>query len=359
MSANICVNLRMKKKGQAMLYILITILVLLILAVLGLLAWQIRQNLAAREDLIRQNAAVGLLQQQLEAIREGQTRHTETLEKSLHSGQQDLSQHLRTSLETLNKLQNQIGQLQGQSTQMLQVGADVRSLQDILKSPKLRGQLGEQSLSRLLGEILPAASFKTQHAFKNGKIVDAIVHMPDYAVCVDAKFPLPAFERMINAPTDDERSRLRRSFHSDVSKHIDKIAADYVNCAEGTLDFALMYIPAENVYYETVIQMNGDKTDLLRYALDKKVIPVSPNLLYVYLMTVVMGLNGLQIEKQAEQIRENLKKIAAGFEAFSSNFEVLGKHLRNAQNQYDEANTKLNKVTTQLDQIGEGMKDED
>jgi len=334
-----------------MLYVLITILVLLILAVLALLTWQIRQNLAAREDLIRQTAAVNLLQQQLEAIREGQTRHTETLEKSLQSGQQDLSQHLRTSHETLARLHVQIGQLQGHSTQMLQLGSDVRSLQDILKSPKLRGQLGEQSLERLLGEILPAASFKTQHAFKNGKIVDAIVHMPDYAVCVDAKFPLPAFERMISAPTDDERTRLRRGFQADVSKHIDKIAADYVNCAEGTLDFALMYIPAENVYYETVIQMNGDKTDLLRYALDKKVIPVSPNLLYAYLMTVVMGLHGLQIEKQAAQIAQNLKKINAAFQTFTANFDILGKHLRNAQTQYEEANSKLNKVTTQLDQI--------
>ncbi len=334
-----------------MLTATITVLIVLILAVLGLLVWQIRQNLAAREDFIRQTAAVNLLQQQLEAIRQSQSKHTETLEKSLQTGQQDLSQHLRTSHETLNKLQNQIGQLQGQSTQMLQLGADVRSLQDILKSPKLRGQLGEQSLERLLGEILPAASFKTQHTFKNGRIVDALVNMPDYAVCVDAKFPLPAFERMISAPTEDERTRLRRAFQADVTKHIDKIAADYVNCAEGTLDFALMYIPAENVYYETVIQMNGDKTDLLRYALDKKVIPVSPNLLYAYLMTVVMGLHGLKIEKQAEQIRENLKKIAAAFETFAANFDILGKHLRNAQSQYDEANTKLNKLTTHLDQI--------
>jgi len=335
-----------------MLPVLITVLLLLILAVLALLAWQIRQNLAAREDLVRQTSAVSLLQQQLEAIREGQSKHTETLEKSLQSGRQDLSQHLRTSHETLARLQNQIGQLQGQSTQMLQLGADVRSLQDILKSPKLRGQLGEQSLERLLGEILPAASFKTQHAFRNGKIVDALVHMPDYAVCVDAKFPLPAFERMLAAPTEDERARLRRAFQADVGRHIDKIAADYVNCAEGTLDFALMYIPAENVYYETVIRCNGDKTDLLRYALDKKVIPVSPNLLYAYLMTVVMGLNGLKIEKQAARIAQNLKQINAGLQTFTATFDLLGKHLRNAQTQYEEANTRLNKVTTRLDQIG-------
>ena len=112
-----------------------------------------------------------------------------------------------------------------------------------------------------------------------------------------------------------------------------------------------MYIPAENVYYETVIKYDSDKVDILNYALAKKVIPISPNLLYAYLMTIVMGLHGLQIEAQAAQIRQNLRKILSSYDAFCSNWDVLGKHLRNAQSQYDEAQSKLNKFTLQLDQI--------
>lgn len=308
-------------------------------------------NTAAKEEMVRQSTSIGLLQGQLEFIREGQTRHSETLEKNLQAGQQNLTQHLRTSHETLTKLHTQIGQLQGASTRIVELGADVRSLQDILKSPKLRGQIGEQSLERLLAEILPAGSFDTQHVFSNGKVVDALVMMPDYSVPVDAKFPLPTFEKMLKSDNDEERAKMRRTFQSDVVKHIDKISTSYINPAEGTLDFALMYIPAENVYYETIIKYNDDKTDILKHALDKKVIPVSPNLLYAYLMTIVMGLHGLQIEKQAGQIRENLKKIASGFETFSANFDVLGKHLRNAQNQYDEGQAKLNKFTMELNQI--------
>ena len=337
-----------------MLITLVVIVIALVLGLLVLVGLLVKNNLAAHEEMIRQSTAVGLLQQQLEAIREGQTKHGETLAKNLQTGQQSLTQHLEKSHETLNKLHTQIGQLQGASSRMLQLGADVRSLQDILKAPKLRGQLGEQSLERLLGEILPAGSFEMQHAFASGKIVDALVKMPDYSVPVDAKFPLPSFERMINSETDDEKARQRRAFLSDVKNRIDEIAAGYINPAEGTLDFALMYIPAENVYYETVIKYAQDKTDILKYALDKKVIPVSPNLLYAYLMTIVMGLHGLQIEKQAAQIRENLKKISAGFETFTANWDVLGKHLRNAQNQYDEGQSKLNKFTIQLDQIQTG-----
>ena len=340
-----------------MLTALIIIVIALVLALLVLVGLLVKNNFAAHEEMVRQSTAVGLLQQQLEAIRQSQTSHGETLAKNLQTGQQSLTQHLEKSQDTLTKLHNQIGQLQGASNRMLQLGADVRSLQDILKAPKLRGQLGEQSLERLLGEILPAGSFEMQHAFASGKVVDALVKMPDYSVPVDAKFPLPSFERMINSETDDERARQRRTFQSDVKNRIDEIAANYINPAEGTLDFALMYIPAENVYYETVIKYAEDKTDILKYALDKKVIPVSPNLLYAYLMTIVMGLHGLQIEKQAAQIRENLKKIAAGFETFTTKWDVLGKHLRNAQNQYDEGQSKLNKFTIQLDQIQTGEED--
>jgi DNA recombination protein RmuC len=331
--------------------VLITILIVLILLTLALLAFLLLGSSANRKEISGQSASITLLQQQLEAIRTSQTNLSQTMEKNLQTGQQNIGKHLLSSKETLEKLQNQLGRLKGDSERMLQLGADVRSLQDILKAPKLRGQLGEQSLEKLLREILPADSSALQYQFKNGKIVDCLAKMPEYSVPIDAKFPLPSFEAMIKAENDEEKTKLRRQFQADVTKHIDKIAANYINPDEGTLDFALMYIPAENVYYETIIKYESDKTDILKYALDKKVIPVSPNLLYAYLMTIVMGLHGLQIEEQAAQIRQNLGKLAGSFSAFTENWEILGKHLRNAQGQYDEAQTKLSKFTIQLDQI--------
>jgi DNA anti-recombination protein RmuC len=111
-----------------------------------------------------------------------------------------------------------------------------------------------------------------------------------------------------------------------------------------------MYIPAENVYYETVSSIVGEDSSL-HYALEKKVIPVSPTLLYAYLMTVVMGLHGLQIEKQAAEIRTQLGKLNALFADFAGTFDTLGKHLRNAHVQYDEGSSKLTKLGTDLEHI--------
>jgi DNA recombination protein RmuC len=234
---------------------------------------------------------------------------------------------------------------------MLRVGDEVRRLQEILTSPKLRGQMGEWSLETLLANVLPQESYDLQHSFKDGRIVDALVRLRDFSVPIDAKFPLPAFQRLLDANTDAERKASRRQFLKDVTVHIDKIADAYIRPAEGTLDFALMYIPAENVYYETVVRQESDTTDLIHYGMERKVIPVSPNLLYAYLMTVAMGLHGLRIEQEAADIRQNLRKLSADLDAFTGSWDTLGAHLRNAHAKYDETQKRMDRFTLQLDGI--------
>ncbi len=331
--------------------ILIAIVVVLLIAVLGLLVWLISTSFASRKEIAGQASGIGLLQQQLEALKAAQDKTSQDLQRSLQTGQTALTQSLQASQQTLSKLHTQIGELQGTSTQMMRVGDEVRRLQDILSSPKLRGQMGEWSLENLLAQILPKGSYNLQYTFKDGKMVDALIQLADFSVPIDAKFPLPAFEKLVKAETDDEKTKLRRQFLKDCTTHIDTIAANYIRPAEGTLDFAIMYIPAENVYYETIVKYAGETQDILAYSLDKKVIPVSPNLLYVYLMTVAMGLHGLQIEKQAAEIRQNLKTLNASFADYVSHWDVLGKHLRNAYSQYDEADKKLDRFGLQLEQI--------
>jgi DNA recombination protein RmuC len=331
--------------------ILTVVITVLVLVVLGLLVWLISSSFAGRKEIAGQAASLGALTQQLETLKAAQDDTKDKLQKSLLDGQTNISRNMQASQEVLDRLNKQIGELQGTNKQMMQIGTEVRRLEDILSSPKLRGQMGEWSLENLLSQILPKDSYKLQHTFKDGKKVDALIELADFSVPIDAKFPLPGFEKVVKAETEEEKTKLRRQFLKDVTAHIDKIACDYIRPAEGTLDFALCYIPAENVYYETIVKYLGETHDILQYCFDKKVIPVSPNLLYTYLMTVVMGLHGLQIEKQAAEIRQNLKKLNASFGDFGGNWEVLGKHLRNAYSQYDEGQKKLDRFGMQLDQI--------
>jgi DNA recombination protein RmuC len=332
---------------SATLLIVIAVLIVVEMAILLAIIGSI---FTMRRDAAGHTATLTSVQQQLETLKTSHDTLRDATTQSLQKGHENVTQNIRTQQETLDRLNKQLMQLAGDSHKIVELGSDLRRLQDILANPKLRGQLGEWSLNNLLANILPPGTFVVQYPFKDGRIVDALIKMPEYAVPVDAKFPLPAFEAIATAENEEARARARRRFHSDVAKHIDKIASSYIRPAEGTLDFALMYIPAENVYYETVSSIEGEDSSL-HYALSKKVIPVSPTLLYAYLMTIVMGLHGMQIEKQAAEIRAHLGNLNSLFADFAGSFDTLGKHLRNAHNQYDEGSTKLTRLGTDLQHI--------
>ena len=327
-----------------LLVIAVVLLVLLLILVFSLAS-------GTREKLAQQQTSVVSLQQQLEAVRTASDNTRNALQDSLQKGQDSVAKNLQSSVETLNRLHNQIGQIITASAQMQKVGDDVKRLQEILASPKLRGGFGEWSLEKILSALLPAESFTLQYTFRDGRKVDALVKMPGYSVPIDAKFPLSNFEKFQQAQSDTDKQRLRRDFLKDVQKHIDKIAESYIKPDEGTLDFAIMFIPAENVYYEAMVKNADDTISIQDYAMERKVFPVSPNLLYVYLMTIVMGLHGLQIEKQAAQIRQNLKTLNVSFADFITLWDTLGTHLRNAHGKHDEGQKKLDRFVMQLGQI--------
>jgi len=330
---------------ETILLVIVAVLLVLLLILL------FSTSSASRDKLTQQQSAIMGLQQQLGALQTSEATKSDALQTSLQTGQVAISQTLQSTTDTLNHLHNQIGQVITASAQMQKVGDELKRLQEIFASPKLRGGLGEWSLDNLLSQILPQASYQLQYGFKDGQKVDALVALAGYSVPIDAKFPLSNFELLQKAETDDQRIRLRKQFHADVIKHIDKIASSYIRPAEGTVDFALMYIPAENVYYEAIVEYQDDTKNILQYALDKKVISVSPNLLYAYLMTVAMGLHGLLIEKQAGEIRQNLKTLTGSLTDFTTTWKVLGKHLRDAYSQYDDGQKKLDRFGMQLDHI--------
>ena len=194
----------------------------------------------------------------------------------------------------------------------------------------------------MLGQILPAEHFATQYSFRSGEKVDAVVRLGRSLVPVDAKFPLENFKRILAATSEEESARAKRQFAGDVKKHIDAIAGKYILPDEGTYDFALMYIPAENVYYETIIKEDAaDDKSLSHYALGKHVIPVSPNSLYAYLQTIVLGLRGMKVEERAKEIVEYLSRLQSDFTKFRDEYTLLGKHLGHAQASYQSAERRL------------------
>jgi DNA recombination protein RmuC len=209
--------------------------------------------------------------------------------QSLQQQQMQVGQRMDSTSQLVASVQNQLGKLQQSTGQILEVGKDISSLQNILKAPKLRGSMGELFLGDLLSQILPGDSFELQYMFKNGSRVDAVVKLLHGLVSIDSKFPLEGFIRLQDAK-EEEKASLQKQFARDVKKHIDDIASKYILPGEGTFDFALMYIPAENVYYETIIRYEKDDPGLWAYALTKRVIPVPANFQVLIGSTCFRGL---------------------------------------------------------------------
>jgi DNA recombination protein RmuC len=183
--------------------------------------------------------------------------------------------------------------------------------------------------------------------------VDAVIKLGDGIVPVDSKFPLESFQRLVKAENEDEKKLFKREFISSVKKRIDEIAAKYINPAEKTFDFAMMYIPAENVFYETIINdsLTNKDYELLNYAMSKHIIPVSPNSFYAYLMALVYGLKGFRIEAEAKIILGELSKVQEKFGKFYSEYNLVGKHLTNAIGKYNDSEKNAEKLNDQINRI--------
>lgn len=286
-----------------------------------------------------------LLQNQLNAMQARLDEFGKTVADNLQTTSASMNSRLDNAAKLFAEVKEKVGAVH-------EVGKAAAELVNILRAPKLRGGMGELFLGDLLAQILPPEHYRLQHRFKSGEAVDAAIQLGPKFVPVDAKFPYENFKRVIEADTESERIAARKQFLRDVKKHVDAIAGKYILPDEGTYDFALMYVPAENVYYETIIKEDaGDEHQLFGYALQKRVIPVSPNSFYAYLQTVLLGLRGMKVEQQAQEILGALGRLRGDFDKLQENFRLLGKHLSNAGSCYSDTEKSLTKFDAKLSQV--------
>lgn len=258
------------------------------------------------------------------------------MDKRLDSNNQEMNSRLNSAAQAFASVQKSLGE-------MSEIGRNMKDLQEFLNSPKIRGNIGEQVLKELLGQFLPKGTYKIQFRFKTGSIVDAVIITEAGIIPIDSKFPMGNFKKMHSTDDPKEKKLFEKEFLSDVKKHIDNISSKYILTQEGTIDFALMYIPSESVYYEIV-----NNESLYEHATKKRVLAVSPMTFYAFLKSILIGFEGQKISQQAHKILANLRSIQQEYEKANENIETLGRHITNSYNMMTQVSTSIGKLGQQI-----------
>ena len=333
-------------------------LVFLIIVALGVVIYLLLKknaggdNSSVTERLIQQSEKLTNLAEQNNQLRQELDKK---LSETHRSSQEQFSQTTKIiqdisgqSSKLISDVTERLTKLDETNRQVVNFSAQLQNLQDILKNPKQRGILGEYYLEQTLKNVLPPNSYQMQYPFKDGTIVDAVVFVKEKIIPVDSKFSLENYEKILNCKDSDTREKLEKAFKQDLKNRIDE-TAKYVKPAEGTMDFAFMFIPSEAIYYDLLVNTIGtvkvNTRDLIEYAFkDKHVIIVSPTSFLAYLQTVLQGLRAMQIEEGAKEIMKNVEKLGRHILVYDDYLKKLGKGLSTTVGAYNDAYKEFKKI---------------
>lgn len=294
-----------------------------------------------------------LLQNQINEV-------TRVLDSKLGESSKAMQHQFSESAKIIKDVTLELTKLGETNKQVVSFADQLRSLQDILKNPKQRGNLGEYSLEVILENYFPH-NYERQHEFKDGTKVDFVIKVRDKLIPIDSKFSLENYQRLLDERDEQERSKLEEAFRGDLKKRIDE-TSKYIKPDEGTMDFAFMFIPAEAVYYDLLVNKIGavktNTRDLIEYAMgEKKVTIVSPTSILAFLETILQGLRAMKIEESAKEIKKRVQELGKHLINYEAYLKKMGAHLGTTVNMYNSAYKEFGKIDKDVLRItGEALK---
>lgn len=286
---------------------------------------------------------ISSLSQQFNILTQQLNERLKETQQSLQEAHRTVGERLDSATRIFGEVQKSLGRLEETQREIFMLSKDIANLQDLLRAPKFRGEVGEILLENLLREMLPQDKIKFQYRFKTGNIADAAIFIGERIVCIDAKFPLENFKKYAQTANEQEKESFYHSFVRDVKRRIEEISSKYILPDENTFDFALMYIPAEAVYY----QISRDE-ELCDWSKKRKVIFVSPNTFYAYLQAILYGLKGAALQRNIAKVFSGLVALQLEIQRFQSDYELVGRHFNDAISKYRDSNSKLERVKEKL-----------
>lgn len=310
-------------------YLLLAILV----AGFAALFYYMKTSSAKPQD----NESMKLMTEWMKSLKDDTDSSRKEIQTSIQKSSEDLNRRLTEAARLFADVQHKVGE-------MSEIGRGMKDIQDLLKGPKLRGGMGEESLEMTLKQVLSDKNFQLQYRFSTGEIVDCIIRVGKELISVDSKFPLENFRQLVRSEKEEDQLKFRKDFFKDVKKHIEAISKKYILPNENTMDFALMYIPMESVFQEII-----NDGEIMDFARTKKVYITSPNSFYHYLTIILNSLRASQINEMIKPMLRAIAGIKQDSDKFSGNLSVLTKHITNAKNTSDSINEDFRKLASKIE----------
>ncbi|MFH1255026.1 MAG: DNA recombination protein RmuC [bacterium] len=304
------------------------------------------------------NQAILMIQDQLKEMRQTLQNFGSQVDTKMGDSAKMFQQQFAQSAKIVRDVTERLTKLDETNKQVMNVADQLQGLEDVLKNPKHRGVLGEYFLENVLKNVLPPKNYQMQYEFKNGDIVDAVVFIKDKIIPIDSKFSLENYNRILQEKDERQKEELEKQFKADLKNRIDE-TAKYIRPNENTLDFAFMFIPAEGIYYDLLVNQVGaikvNTRDLIEYAFkEKHVIIVSPTSFLAYLQTVLQGLRALQIEESAKEIKKHVEMLGRHILSYDDFMKKLGFSMSTAVNHYNNAYSEFKKIDKDILKIAGG-----
>lgn len=324
--------------------ILILVLFLLLAIAVGYLIFLNLQNKKTDED-----PQLKIMLEWMKDMKGSVEKTSETMEKKLKEQNEAMQNQSKVLWERLDNASKVIGGVQKQLGSIEEFGKDMKDLSNVLKSPKLRGGLGEQFLYDIIGDTLPKDFYATQYKFRNGAVCDAVIFSANGIIPIDSKFSMENYKAMIDSDNDKDRESYRKEFTKDVKKRIDEIASKYILPDEGTTEQAVMYVPSESIYYELIT----NNQPVVDYSNQKKVVLSSPNTITFLLKTILIAYKQTQLNKSATEIMRSLDGLIVEGGKFNEELEVLEGHVVRTSKSMENVKSRYGKLFGKMEKMHE------
>ncbi|MEK7194479.1 MAG: DNA recombination protein RmuC [Patescibacteria group bacterium] len=315
------------------------VFLVIILAILAIANGTLLFILIKKPKTDNQGQAMNLMSEWMKQIKEGTDLTRQEMQKSIGTTNREINERLDNATKVIGTVSKELGHMQ-------EIGKSLSYVQEFLISSKKRGTIGEQIMEEMLRQSLPANMYSIQYRFKTGDAADSVIKINDRLLAMDSKFSMENYRAYINAETDEQRDAMRKFFVRDVKKRIDEISKKYILPEENTLDFALMYVPADGVFNEL-----SDDVEVYEYARQKQVHLVSPSTFYYFLQVILIGLQGTRFNEQAQHVLKVIQGLRKDSEKFSDNLAVLNKHVTNAKSTLDLVGSGYERIHSKIGEI--------